>query len=81
MGVLKKYDFVCVNINCNDTLTSYEVGRQKVSRRYRFCKKCRSCNRELTWLCRSCHGYMTSSRNVYGKYYCNSRCTTKLVNS
>ncbi len=77
MGVLKKYDFVCVNISCSATLTAYEIGRQKTSRRYRFCKKCRSCNRELTWLCRNCGKYMTSSLNVYGKYYCNSRCVSK----
>ena len=37
MGVLKKYDFVCANINCGSTLTGYEIGRQKSSRKYRFC--------------------------------------------
>ena len=79
MGVLKKYDFVCANINCGSTLTGYEVGRQKTSRKYRFCKKCRSSNRELTWLCRSCGKYMTSSLNVYGKYYCNSRCVKPMT--
>lgn len=82
MGVLKKYDFLCANIKCTHTLTDYEVGRQKNSRKYRFCKPCRGGNRELTWSCRNCGTPMTSSLNVYGKYYCSSRCKPiRLMNS
>lgn len=74
MGLLKKNDFMCVNLECGKPLSNYEVGRQNISRKYRFCVSCRNKNRELTWRCKSCGCIMTSTVHVSGKYYCKAHC-------
>jgi len=74
MGILKRNDFICVNLECGEPLSNYEVGRQKKSRKYRFCVACRNKNRELTWKCKSCGSLMTSTNHVSGKYYCKAHC-------
>ena len=78
MVVLRLVDNNCINIGCKveggALLTEYELVRQKKSRKYRFCKKCRMLRytNNVRWNCVSC-GKVISLGAYVGQYYCSIR--------
>jgi len=73
MVELRVVDKVCINVNCGKPLTEYELVRQKRSRKYRFCKKCR-CLRftnAVSWKCIAC-GRIIDHGSYIGQYYCEN---------
>jgi len=74
MVVLRLVDNNCINIGCSVPLTEYELVRQKKSRKYRFCKKCRMLRytNDVRWNCISC-GKIISISSYVGQYYCSIR--------
>ena len=74
MVVLRLVDNNCINIGCNRPLTEYELVRQKKSRKYRFCKKCRMLrySNNVRWNCVSC-GKVIETGSYVGQYYCSIR--------
>jgi len=74
MVVLRLIDNSCINIGCNVPLTEYELSRQKKSRKYRFCKRCRMLRYTncVSWNCASC-GKVINTGSYIGQYYCSIR--------
>ena len=78
MVVLRLVDNNCINIGCKveggRPLTEYELIRQKKSRKYRFCKKCRMLRytNNVRWKCVSC-GKVIEIGSYVGQYYCSIR--------
>lgn len=74
MVVLRLVDNNCINIGCNVPLTEYELSRQKKSRKYRFCKRCRMLRYTncVRWNCASC-GKVINTGSYIGQYYCSIR--------
>lgn len=74
MVVLRLIDRNCINISCKIPLTEYELVRQKKSRKYRFCKKCRMLRytNSVRWNCVSC-GKIINTSSYVGQYYCSIR--------
>ena len=75
-----KDELECANIHCNNVLTLYEIERQKKSKKYRFCNKCRNSKTRnySTWKCITCDNLMNSTTSLFGKLYCNDRCNDSL---
>jgi len=74
MVVLRLVDNNCINVGCSKPLTEYELIRQKKSRKYRFCKKCRMLRytNNVRWKCVSC-GNIINTSSYIGQYYCSIR--------
>ena len=74
MVVLRLVDNNCINIGCKIPLTEYELTRQKKSRKYRFCKRCRMLRYTncVSWNCASC-GKVINTGSYIGQYYCSIR--------
>lgn len=66
----------CANIHCENNLTLYELERQKKSKKYRFCNKCRNSKtrNNAMWKCITCNVLMNSTSSLFGKLYCTDRC-------
>ena len=78
MVVLRLVDNNCINLSCKveggARLTEYELIRQKRSRKYRFCKKCRMLRytNNVRWCCVGC-GKVIEIGSYVGQYYCSIR--------
>jgi len=74
MVQLRVVDNYCINIRCKTPLTEYELSRQKKSRKYRFCRRCRMLRytSSVSWKCIAC-GKTIDHGSYIGQYYCNVR--------
>jgi len=73
----KIIDKLCQSVDCHKSLTSFEIGRQKLlprSWRYRFCRMCRqmpdNSSKAVRWRCRLCPQIMSASDTHRGRLYC-----------
>lgn len=72
-------DHTCINTVCNNKIPDMFVERQKNSKKYRVCVKCRS-NRSLRWRCIGCNNVMYDTQVNIGMFYCSKTCSVKYHN-
>lgn len=58
---------ICANIDCGTELKGFDITKKQ-----RFCRKCRTKSKPLRWKCKGCGRIMTDSEFRPTRQYCNS---------